>query len=264
MTIVESVILGLVQGLTEFLPVSSSGHLGLAGALLGRSLESDALLFDIVMHVGTLVAVVVVYRKILWQLATHLFQNPFKSFHTEKGRMVWLIVAAMVPTGIIALSLGPVFQSWTSTPMGIGIALMLNSVLLMSTFRVADTAAQSPMKLSAALWVGAAQGIAVLRGVSRSGATISAGIRLGFSREQAAQFSFLLSIPAILGALVKEFDLDRLQEAAGFMPLFAGFVTSLLSGYVALKILLNLVNSGKLYYFSIYCFVVGLAAVLYM
>lgn len=280
MTLVEAALLGLVQAVTEFLPVSSSGHLRLAHGMLGWESEHD-LLFDLLLHVGTLVAVGLVYGRDLAGFVADAWRGLRSEgslrarFAASEGlRMLTFVVLATIPTGVIGLLLRPLL-SGTSLPVAaVGALLLLNGGWLVLS-RVAASHEERPegpstglrvagLGVGAVLLIGVAQGIAVLPGISRSGATIVAALLLGARREQAARFSFLLSIPAILGAVVLELDPTTL--AASSVSLSAGLVGMVVAaagGWVALRLLLRLLQEARFWHFAFYCWAVGGAAIVW-
>ena len=253
----QAIFLGLLQGLTEFLPVSSSGHLVLGQRLMG--FREPELLFDVAVHVGTLVAVVIYFRSDLWTMARGLWA---KDQNARQGRkLIYLVAAGSIPTALLGLLCKDLFERMFSSLWAVGAALLLTAAFLFLT-RLAPEKGRGleHAGVARAFGVGVAQGLAITPGLSRSGSTIAAGLLLGLDRELAARLSFVMSIPAILGALVLQLahvgSLSRLQPG----PYLVGGLTAAVSGYLALRWLLRLVQQGKLYYFSPYCALVGLAA----
>jgi undecaprenyl-diphosphatase len=242
MTIIQSVLLGLAQGLTEFLPVSSSAHLVIIQHLFG--LKGDSLLvFDIVVHVGTLSAVLVYFAKDLFPIS-------------KIGvRTIGLVCLAMVPTGIIGLLLHKQVELFFSSLIPVAVALMINSAILWSTRFVSKENLKQVSGWLDALWIGIVQGIAVIPGISRSGSTISAALWRKMKAEDAAKFSFFLAIPAILAALaLKLKDTISLLRGGMWPELLVGFFAAFLSGYAAIFILFRLLAWGRFHYFAIYTF----------
>lgn len=253
----RAAILGLVQGLTEFLPVSSSGHLVLAQKLLG--LQEPELLFDVAVHVGTLFAVLLVFRADIRAMLRGLWARDEEA---RKGRRLLLLVAAgSVPTAIIGLLFKDYFEALFASILAVGCALLITGFLLMAT-RLASRAGRGLEQTgwARAFAVGIAQGLAITPGISRSGATISAGLLLGLERELAARFSFVLSVPAILGALALQIRHLDAQAQVPLAPLLVGAAVAAASGYAALKLLLKLVKGGRLHWFAFYCWALGLLA----
>lgn len=268
-------LLGALQGVTEFLPISSSGHLRLGQLLLG--IKEPALLFDIILHVGTLLAVVAVLHRDIGRLVVGSLRGLRLLAAGERAaawaipelRWAVFIVLATIPTGLLGVGLGHAFDAAINTPARVGAVLILNGLILFATRWATARAARpdaTPRELSwkVALLVGVVQGLAVLRGISRSGSTIAAALFAGVQREQAARFSFLLSIPAILGALVLELKPDVLAGGdIGLGTYGAGLVVSALTGVACLKLLLYVVQQRRLHHFAYYCWALGLAAVLW-
>ncbi|MDH3891486.1 MAG: undecaprenyl-diphosphate phosphatase [candidate division Zixibacteria bacterium] len=249
MTWLDAAILGLLQGLTEFLPVSSSGHLVLAQALLG--VKQPGMSFEILVHVGSLVAVLIYFRVRLFKLVVSLF-NP--SLVADR-RVVWYLIVATIPAGVLGVLFEDFFAEAFSQPVFAGWMLIVTAIILMST-RWATRRARD-LTWHPALIMGVAQALAILPGISRSGSTISAGLHAGIKPAEAAEFSFLLAIPAIGGAtLLKLGQLFSVRvELLGQYMLGASisFVTSLVAVYLVLAVL----RRGKFEYFAYYCFVAG-------
>lgn len=279
MNLVDAGVLGAVQALTEFLPVSSSGHLRLGNAWLGVEGGHD-LLFDIVLHLGTLLAVVAVYRRRIGFLLADLLRNLGKVTQGVRGwvgasegaRYALLVIIATLPTGVIGVLLKDVLDSDTVGVRVVGGLLLVNACILLLSKRFQDDARtdeeKSPFHVGGigpreALLIGIAQGCAVLPGISRSGSTIVTALALGAWRMKAAEFSFLLSIPAILGASLVEFDVDAiLATDSGAAPYVLGAVISAGLGVLALLFLLRLLRSAQFHHFAWYCAVLGVAALL--
>ncbi|WP_352399289.1 undecaprenyl-diphosphate phosphatase [Anaerotignum sp.] len=250
MEIIEAIVLGLIQGLTEFLPVSSSGHLVLFQNLFGIHEATQA--FSILLHVATLIAVFIYYWKDIWELICHPFQ-----------RTTALLIAATIPTVVIALLFNDTFNSIFGTGKFIGFNFILTSlILLYADSRTGGKKKIRNMSIFDSLIVGTMQGVAILPAVSRSGMTISTCLARGMDRENAARFSFLLSIPAILGGMVltiKDMLTGEvvLTEALGTVPMIAGFIAASVSGYFAIRFMVNIIKNGKLKWFSLYVFILG-------
>jgi len=254
-SILEAIILGIIQGLTEFLPVSSSGHLSLGQEILGVEM-SDNLLFAVVVHSATALATIIVYRKDIWQILIGLFDkdNAERSFAVK-------IIMSMIPAVLIGLffekEIEMVFKEdiWL-----IGICLIFTAILLL----LADRAKKTDKKVSfmGSILIGLSQAIAILPGVSRSGATISTAVLLKVDRSRAARFSFLMVLPVILGKMAMDIasgDLSRNTEMA--VPLTAAFFAALFVGILACNAMIYLVRKSQLKWFSIYCFIVGTIAI---
>ena len=269
MNILQAIILGITQGLTEFLPVSSSGHLVLLQNIFG--IREPELLFDICLHLGTLLAVCVVFmseiRSILhtlWSLPALLRQSksPAKLFaENEAIRIAVLIVAGSIPTGIIGILFHKITDQLFGSVWLVGCMLLVTGTLLWLTRRVQGKG--QPLKgvtITDALIIGVVQGLAILPGISRSGSTIAAALFLGIDREVAGRFSFLLSIPAILGALLVGFESDAIRSTVSGLAILLGTATAGIIGIVALKVLLSLVKKGRLPFFAPYCWLTGIIA----
>lgn len=256
-----AVLLGVVQGLTEFLPVSSSGHLVLFQSVL--PVAGDPVAFDLVLHMGTLLPVLWVYRADLFGILRDATQGQGPALERPGLRLLAWMVLGSVPTAVIGLSLEDLFESLFSTPSAVGVALLLTGVLLFASGRAkVGTRTVKQMGWRDALLIGLVQGMAITPGISRSGSTIAAALFLGIDRETAARYSFLLSVPAISGAfLLKLGDLDGLDANA--LPLCAGFLAAAVSGYGALRLLLQLVRTGDFSRFCWYVWPLGGAALAY-
>ena len=268
----QAVILGMIQGLTEFFPVSSSGHLVIFQQLMG--LTEPVLLFDISVHVGTLAAIVCYYFKDILRLVTAFFQvfpwgkpGSGRAVSPEilaESRMAWLIVAGTVPTALIGFGLNTISGILFSSLLLVGLALIITGAIVLATrWARPDPKDGSAVSLKKALWIGTVQGLAVIPGISRSGSTIAVSLFLGIDRDTAARFSFLLSIPAILGALVLEIaggSAGGGHVSAGVIAL--GMGTAFVVGYAALSLLVKMVKKGRLYVFAPYCFLLAAAALL--
>ncbi len=269
MQYIEAAILGLVQGLTEFLPVSSSGHLAIFKRILGADALSTTLTMDILLHVGTLIAVFLVYYKdignllregilMLWDL---LRGKP--DFKTPYRRFVFLVLIGSIPAGICGVMLKDAIG--TLPLLAVGLALFVTAMFLwLSDKIVAGKKTMEDASYRSAFMVGIFQAVAILPGISRSGATITGATVAGFSREFAVKFSFILSIPAILGAALLDavdiFKSGTMAVEAG--PALVGMVVAAISGFLAMRWLLKLVQKSKFHYFSYYCAVAGVLAVL--
>ena len=265
LTVGLAALLGVIQGATEFLPVSSSGHLALAQRLFGIDAEAAGHRFNIAAHAGTLLAVVWVYRSQILELAGVL-RAPHRD--TPQRRWVLAIVVATLPLGV---GLAPGFEdaivAIEQRPRLIGVALLVTAAILFVAFRKARPLPETPVQdaptLGQAIGIGLAQLFAVIPGVSRSGSTIAAGGLLGLDRERAARFSFLISIPAILGATLLEVRKVLKADAPPIDPLpyVVGFVTALVVGFACLRWLLTIIRAGNLNAFVVYLVVVGVAAI---
>jgi len=255
MTTWQALLLGLVQGLTEFLPISSSGHLVFADYLLG--VHNETIFFEVAVHLGTLLAVLVYFRKDLGMVVVDFFKG-------GKGRHLgWMLILAMVPTAIIGLGFKDTFEAVFQQPRHAAVGLLITSALLF----FAEKARQGDRPLTKVSWlnallIGTLQGMAIMPGVSRSGSTIAAGLFSGLTRDAAARFSFLLSIPAILGAAVVTAKDFAGIDASLVVPSIVGVVASAISGYFAIGMLMAVLRKGTLYGFVIYTLVVGILGVI--
>ena len=275
----HSIIYGLLQGLTEFLPVSSSGHLRVAGHFAG--LERPQTLFDVFLHLGTLLAVVLYFRKETWDMVV----APFRAVaHLARGRgtkrllrdsgfrSFLFVVIGTVPTGIIGFFLGDYFESYAASMRFVAFMFLVNSLILflgpvvflpMASRNRMNSGFQG-LRVLDALVIGTVQGAAVLRGISRSGTTISFGLMMGVDRKCAGTYSFLLSIPAILGATLLSVRHGIPGRSIDVNLILLGTAVSFLSGLVALKVLMRIVKSGKLYRFGWYTLVLGLGLLFWL
>lgn len=254
---IETILLGIIQGLTEFLPVSSSGHLVIFQNMLG--LREPELLLDCSLHFGTLLAVCLYFRSDLKRMVGELLKRDFEKTH---ARLALWVVTGSIPTALIGLVFkAPLERLFASISM-VGKMLILTGFIVGLTRLIPKQyTSRKWVGFFSALAVGAAQGLAIIPGISRSGATIVCALLLGIDRELAGRFSFLLSIPAIIGALVIQLNISEL-ERTGLVPLLLGFGTSALVGILALKVLMGIVRKGHLYYFAPYCWVLGCVVIL--
>lgn len=251
----NALLLGVVQGLTEFLPVSSSGHLVLFQQWL--EVHGDEVLFDLVVHLGTLVPVVFFYRESLLGMLKAPFAEKGPLSERPSTRLILLVALGTIPTGLIGVSLKDFFEQLFDTPAVLALTFTLTGFLLLgSGLAKGGKRTEADMLWWQALAIGVAQGMAITPGISRSGTTIAVALLLGLSREYAARYSFLLAIPAILGAFVlKARDAD--WAAIDPVPLGVGFVASMISGYLALVLLVKLVQQGSFKHFAWYLFAVA-------
>jgi len=258
MSILQAAVLGILQGLAEFLPISSSGHLELGQHLMGISGEgSEMLLLSVLLHAGTLIAVIVVF----WQDWWGILKNPFKS------KTLGLLFLASLPALFVAL-LADVDSFFGSGFLGI--AFIITGIFLVITEKLSTCArhreGQDGVKIRHALPMGVMQAVALMPGVSRSGSTLLGGVASGLNRKTAAKFSFMMSAPAILGSLLMEGK--SAYEAGAFaflsqnlMPVIVGVVLSALSGYLAIRYMLKLINRISFYWFALYVFILGVIVI---
>jgi undecaprenyl-diphosphatase len=253
----QAVFLGLVQGLTEFLPISSSGHLVLLNHLLG--VTDDSIVFEIALHLGTLIAVLVYFRKEIVIVVRDFFKGG------PGRRLGWMLILAMVPTAMIGFGLGDFFESMFVAPRYASAGLVFTSLILFAAERVRQgNRGFTGIRIVDALIIGTLQGLAIMPGVSRSGSTIAAGLFVGLDRDTAARFSFLLAIPAILGAAVLHAKDFAQLPGEMVMPSIVGFIIAMLSGYMAIWVLMWIIRSSKLYVFVIYTLIVGIAGLVFL
>ena len=271
---IEAIILGIIQGLTEFLPISSSGHLVLFQQLFG--LKEAELFFDVCVHLGTLVAVVVVFHREIRNIIAALLRLVSLAGQKEpilqqiesdpELKMALLIVIGSIPTAILGLIFQSIADQLFSSSFFTGLMLMLTGLLLWLT-RLAksgnERAGIEGFSRTKAFLIGIVQGLAIIPGISRSGATISIGLLLGIHREMAARYSFLLSIPAIIGAGVLSLKDGLSQTDPAIRLSLLGAAAAALVGYGALKALLRMVKKGRLYVFAPYCWLIGILAILF-
>lgn len=264
MSIIKAAFLGIIQGFTEFLPVSSSGHLVLFSNLLG--VQEPSLVFEIVVHLGTLLAVLVAFRAevaLLFFSFFKLARNPKEAKELVQNdfgcRLLYGIVIGTLPAIVVALTLKKQIEQLFTSSLFVGFMLIITGTILYLTERKkVRRRALTGLSPVDALLIGCGQAVAILPGISRSGTTIAVGLFRGLDRESAARFSFLLTIPAILGALV--FSLDDVFGGAATLSLGslgAGLITSAITGYLAIHFFLSLVKKGKLVWFSYYTWLVG-------
>ena len=266
MNILQGIIIGIVQGLTEFLPVSSSAHLVFIQTLLG--VESD-LAFDVFLHLGTLIAVMWYFRADIYQMLKSwwlsigdILQGRFRQgfMNDPYKRLAWYVILATIPVGIVGVLFEDAVDSLFAGALYVPAFFLFvtGTILYLSQRMTSGRINYDNITAKEALFMGLGQACAILPGLSRSGTTIAAGLTIGLNKEFAAKFSFILSIPAILGAFV--FKLGDLSSALNinFLPIFVGFIVAIISGYIAIKWMLDLIQNRNLDIFSYYCWVVSL------
>ena len=257
MGLIEAIILGIVQGLTEFLPVSSSGHIEIAKVLLGSSQE-QSLLMTIVLHAATALSTIFVFREDIKEIIRGLLQFTWN----KEFQFSLKVILSMVPATLIGLFFeNEIELLFSGEILLVGCMLLVTGLLLFLADKAKNT--NQNVNFFHALIIGVSQAIAILPGVSRSGATISTSVLLGIDREKAARFSFLMVVPLILGKMGKDIiSGDILIESATLMPLITGFTAAFITGLFACKWMIQLVKKSKLKYFSFYCFLVGTVSII--
>lgn len=263
MDLAQAVILGIIQGLTEFLPISSSAHLLLFPFFVGWTIDPvQSVPFYVVVHFGTLMAVLSFFRKDIKSIIL-----AFVKSITERSigddpyrRLAWFIVIGTLPAGIVYLLVKKLLENTLETPVIVAIFLMVTGILLVVSERLTRSSGSiEKLRVSDAVFIGFAQGLALFPGISRSGSTIAAGLFRGLTREEAARFSFLLSVPVIIAGTMEE--MTSLTIGSGgqtnVILLIAGFLTATVSGYFAIKYFIDYLKKHSLYVFALYCFVLG-------
>ena len=255
---IEAIVLGIVQGFTEFLPVSSSGHLELGKAILGdTSVPEESLLFTVVLHFATALSTLVVFRKDVWEIITGLLKFKWN----DETKFSLKIIVSMIPAVIIGLLFEEQLEAFFGGNIAfVGAMLIITAVLLWLADRSKNTGKK--VSYSNAFIIGISQAIAMLPGISRSGATISTSVLLGNDKSKAARFSFLMVVPLIFGKIAKDIVGGELSmDAVNFSTLGLGFIAAFISGLIACTWMITLVKKSKLVYFAIYCLVVGIIAI---
>lgn len=272
MNLLQAIIMGIVQGLTEFLPISSSGHLVLLENLIGVKAETG-IFFAVMLHVGTLFSVVIVFYKDIFHIIREFFlmtgemlkgrglavkRNPYRN-------MAVMIIIATIPTGVIGIVFNDMFEGLFSSVRAVSVTLLVTGIILYISDKL-NKGRKKPedIRVKDAVVVGLFQGAAITPGISRSGSTIFGGLLMGFNRELATKFSFILSIPAIGGAALLE-GMEFIEKPAVHQSLFitvAGMLSAAVAGTFAIRFLVVLLNRGKLHYFSYYCWCIGILALI--
>ena len=279
MEIWQAIVVGVVQGLAEFLPISSSGHIVLTQFLLGMRPfaegEAGDIVFEVILHLGTLMSVLVYFRKRLWNMTKSLWTKDLE----EDRRWIWLLGLATLPAVVLVVTpikfsanaetgerekvtLGDVFESAYDNPVVVSSLLLVTGALLLAPRFI--KAKNRKLGWGGAIAMGIGQAIAILPGISRSGSSITAGLISGVEPKKAAEFSFLMSIPAIAGAVV--FKLDEFKEkftSETMVPYLAGAVSSFVVGILAVALVMTAIKRGKFQYFAYYCFAAGISGIIY-
>ncbi|HJS82997.1 MAG TPA: undecaprenyl-diphosphate phosphatase [Nitrososphaera sp.] len=261
--ILQAIILGIIQGLTEWLPVSSSGHLALVQLVMNLQVP---VFYDAVLHLGTLTGVFAIYRKDISNIVKSIFgRGKAEGAYPQGRRMLWFVVLGTIPTAAIGLAFRSFFEYSFYDPLSIGIGFIVTGVLLLITLFL--KAGSKKLGPADAVLIGVGQGLSIFSSISRSGATVAAGMFRGVEREQLVRYSFLLSVPAILGAVLVDVisagELERAKlSSIGIESYIAGAAVSALVGYASIRALIRLVIRGKFYLFAFYCFAIGIATFL--
>lgn len=269
MDLLQAILLGILQGITEFLPVSSSGHLVLAQAFFGRDVETG-ITFEIVVHFGSFCSIVLYYRKLISEIIRDVFKSitpqGLKSgmYRTNSNvKFSLFILLSMIPAMIVGFTMQDTIEALFLNPFFVSCMLLVTGTILFSTKFVKNP--EGEVNTLRSLLMGIAQAFAIIPGISRSGSTISIGLFAGIKREEVANFSFLMVLPVLAGAMLLAI-MDLMEtgiEAAAIIVLIAGFLASFLSGYLALSYLVALLKREKFFYFSYYCWAVGIIGVFY-
>ena len=255
MNYIEAFFLGLIQGLTEILPISSSGHLVISEYILG--LKQPGVLFELMVHFGTLLSVLVYFRKRIIEMIKSIFVPGM----TDDRRMVYYLIIGTIPAVVAALLFEDFFEEAFSSPALTSAMLIVTGLILLST-RYARLK-EGEVNLPRSILVGIGQALAILPGISRSGTTISTGLFLGIKPYRAAEFSFLLAIPAIAGAIIFKMDSVLSLNTQILGPYLLATAVAFISGLFSVYILLDIIRRGKFVYFGIYCLIAGMASLYY-
>ncbi|WP_417290621.1 undecaprenyl-diphosphate phosphatase [Corallibacter sp.] len=258
MNIIDAIILGIIQGLTEFLPVSSSGHLELGKAILGdNSMPEESLMFTVVLHFATALSTIVIFRKDIWSILKGILTFTWN----EDLQFALKIAISMIPAVFVGLLFEEQLeQLFDGNILLVGCMLIITAALLFLADKAKDT--NKKVSFGNAFIIGISQAIAMLPGISRSGATISTSVLLGNDKSKAARFSFLMVVPLIFGKIAKDIlGGDLTYNSGNFTPIIIGFIAAFVSGMIACTWMISLVRKSKLSYFSIYCGIVGIIAI---
>lgn len=251
-TPIQAIILGIIQGVTEWLPISSSGHLVIAQHFFDLK---PPLTFDILLHVATLFVIFVVFKEEITKMAKSVVKLDFKSYY---GKLALFIIVGSIPTAIIGYFFHDLFESFFYNLFAVGVALIVTGTLL---FFCEKGENKKELNYSNSLLIGIAQGIAIIPGISRSGSTIGVGLLRGIKKETAATFSFLLAIPAVMGASLYEAR-NLAATNISTSTLFLGMAVAMITGYIFLKILLRVIINKRFHLFSYYCWLLGLFVII--
>lgn len=260
MDIVDAIFLGIIQGLTEFLPVSSSGHLEIGKAILGdNTIPEESLMITVVLHFATALSTILVFRKDVAEIFRGLFQFRWN----DDARFSLKILISMFPAAFTGFFFEAELESFFGGSLTlVGYMLIITALLLWLADKAKRT--DKPVSYKDSFVIGVAQAIAILPGISRSGATIATSVLLGNDKTKAARFSFLMVVPLIFGKIAHDLlNGDFTDTSTATMPLLAGFIAAFIAGYAACTWMINLVRKSKLSYFAIYCFLVGMTAIIF-
>ncbi len=257
MTIIEAIILGIVQGLTEFLPVSSSGHLCLAREIMGVNI-TESLAFDVTLHAATVLSTIVVLWSEIWRLIKGAFV--FSGKINEEQSYILKIILSMIPIGIVGIFFKDKIDALSDNVWIVGVMLLCTAALLTFAYK-AKQRKKDNISYGDAVIIGIAQACASMPGLSRSGTTIATGLLLGNKKETVANFSFLMVLPPILGSALLDIIKGDFGGGVAILPLVAGFVAAFITGTLACKFMLEIVKRGKLIWFAVYCAVAGAVAI---
>lgn len=271
MSVWEAMLLGLVQGLTEFLPISSSGHLVLGKYLLGlETSPADNLTFDVFVHFGTVLSILTVYWRSVGGIigdSVAALRNPSAlrvAFAKQEGfRTAVLIAITLVPTAIVYLIFRERLEAAFQNPRLVCVMLLVTGVLLLLTLLRRNPSGE--ISATKAFMIGIAQSAAMTPGISRSGATICAALYQNVNPTRSANFSFLMLLPVVVGAtLIKSFEISQIGISIGILPLILGTLVAYASGVIAIKLVLDFVRRGSLHYFAFYCFLIGILGLIFI
>ena len=257
MSLIEAIVLGIVQGLTEFLPVSSSGHIELVKSIFGAEIK-EGLLFTIVLHGATALSTVVVFRKDLMEI----IRGVLKFKWNDETRYAWFVVISMIPAALVGFFLDDKIEAFFTGKIGLVATMLLVTGVILLISDKARSSDSKQLDTKTSFLMGLVQAIAILPGISRSGSTIVTGVLLGLNRTKAARFSFIMVLPLIGGVVAKKLldfmgETEAVQEALPVAQLSIGFVAAFVSGLFAIKWMIKLVENSQLKWFAYYCFLVG-------
>jgi len=263
MSLIEAILLGALQGITEFLPVSSSGHLAIASSFID-GLDRTNMLYETLLHCATMLAIIIYFRKrigLIIKAFFGIFIKKYQLTYFENKRFLWGIIIASIPTAIIGLLLESIAISFLQTTLAVGYSLIITSIILVISDRYSP---KGKLTASKSLVIGIVQGISVLPGISRSGSTIVASVLLGVNREEAAEFSFLISLPAIFGATLLQLRDVSVSSVPYLQNYIIGMIVAFFVAFISISFMLYFVRTAKLTYFAIYCLILGIITVIFL